>query len=1300
MQQKQPITQKTANLLVKILTYVVVLQLLVIIFSSNITATHIHVTIYTANNNGLLSEGEKLYVGETQLIKWYKSGDIGETIAIDLVKEDNSYVSTIASDLETKEETYEWNISSQITTDEYYKIKISSTTNEEIYDYSNRFYIEDERYIKIITPQKTDTLIVGKPYSITWETVNVGGNYVNIELINSHSTKNIKSKANNDGEFLWEISKDFDTSTNNKIKITSASYDHVNCTSERFTIKKIIKTLEITHPSENTIFFIGEHTPITWESTHLNGPIHIDLYKNGAYEKTIINETGNDGRYTWPVNTSLDTTSTYTLKISSNHDNISCYSKPFTLEERFIQMLTNFSKIQLEDSSKVTITWASNYAGQHVDITLYKDNVYQQTIASSIENDGQFIWDLSNEEISGKNYSIKITSNQYGLISATTPYFSITQPILSEISILFLIIAGISTIILIFIIVLTLKKRRKQQSYSVKPKKQTKQKDETYYYNLALEAEKNKQYQQALTHLNKALIINEFFSKAIHKKNTIKSKILYQSRIEDLKKIADNYYDGDQFLKAYKYYLELLDKQKNNSHAKERIDQIHEKILPKKIKSLLGKNEYHKALNLINQLLNETPKNKKLLSLKQNIQKKINKNKKKSFKSIVEMGNQKKRNHIQPLITYTKSENGNDRRLAASALGKLSSLTPEIYSAVPSLILLLNDEKPQVRQYAIKALGKIGDKRAKPHLKKILEKDEKEYNRVSAKKALEINNNFSDKNLKNKKELQTETYTTSKESNNRKTKSEDRITMEEKTINNSLCETCKQKTVCEIGKKQKIVDCTYYIPDEKQRKHHTKSPYDEKYWFQKAIAEKNKRNYPQALDYINKALDLNEFFSEAISEKNVIKSLIKHEQKLSRENKETANWKDEVKNKIREFTRNNGSEFNLEDIYNFELELKKKFPSNNHIKEKIRQQLQILKDEDYLEFLAPGKYKIKQHKENKKEKIDQNNLESLKNIPRIDIGTIVDLKLAGYNSIDKIAKSDLNEIAKIEGIGKEKAKIILEGIKKEEQPDQKSKILPKIGKTYSNEDIQQIFKCSSQGGMRRSHRTNSLVLISKQTESVYSDFLKNDLFHYTGMGKTGNQKISFGQNKTLNNSNENNVDMHLFVVFKEKKYVYYGKVTLAGSPYTQKQEDENHKQRSVWVFPLKLENDFGLDLLKKDFNRLKPKFNEKTRVEERRIRAGDTSLNKKIEDNGKKIIQLKPNDTIKPSKEKYCIRVNESKIINCKYYDVRHPNQKIQNIIDNLKKVQKETASRLENRKRESKSESSILDLIKDELDI
>ncbi len=49
--------------------------------------------------------------------------------------------------------------------------------------------------------------------------------------------------------------------------------------------------------------------------------------------------------------------------------------------------------------------------------------------------------------------------------------------------------------------------------------------------------------------------------------------------------------------------------------------------------------------------------------------------------------------------------------------------------------------------------------------------------------------------------------------------------------------------------------------------------------------------------------------------------------------------------------------FTLDELYAFENKLKVKYPNNNHIKDKIRQQLQFLRDKGLIEFNGRGSYK-------------------------------------------------------------------------------------------------------------------------------------------------------------------------------------------------------------------------------------------------------------------------------------------------------------------------------------------------------
>lgn len=127
------------------------------------------------------------------------------------------------------------------------------------------------------------------------------------------------------------------------------------------------------------------------------------------------------------------------------------------------------------------------------------------------------------------------------------------------------------------------------------------------------------------------------------------------------------------------------------------------------------------------------------------------------------------------------------------------------------------------------------------------------------------------------------------------------------------------------------------------------------------------------------------------------------------------------------------------------------------------------------------------------------------------------------------------------------------------------------GQIVSNKDLQTNFQCSSQGGMRRSHRTNALVIISDHTKGYYKDKWVNDgILHYTGMGLTGDQSLDFAQNKTLAESTFNGISVFLFEVFEKGKYVYQGQVQLVENPYQETQPDQNDHPRVVWMFPIQL----------------------------------------------------------------------------------------------------------------------------------
>ncbi len=77
---------------------------------------------------------------------------------------------------------------------------------------------------------------------------------------------------------------------------------------------------------------------------------------------------------------------------------------------------------------------------------------------------------------------------------------------------------------------------------------------------------------------------------------------------------------------------------------------------------------------------------------------------------------------------------------------------------------------------------------------------------------------------------------------------------------------------------------------------------------------------------------------------------------LRDEGLEARGWLIEVMNCVESIGK---QEFQLDDVYSFESTLSQLYPNNRHVKQKIRQQLQVLRDRGYLDFMGRGYYRLR-----------------------------------------------------------------------------------------------------------------------------------------------------------------------------------------------------------------------------------------------------------------------------------------------------------------------------------------------------
>lgn len=91
-----------------------------------------------------------------------------------------------------------------------------------------------------------------------------------------------------------------------------------------------------------------------------------------------------------------------------------------------------------------------------------------------------------------------------------------------------------------------------------------------------------------------------------------------------------------------------------------------------------------------------------------------------------------------------------------------------------------------------------------------------------------------------------------------------------------------------------------------------------------------------------------------IIEKEKVHLKLKSTEFIKSKNLEARGWILDILKCIEEIKKQS---FTLDEIYAFENILKVKYPNNNHIKDKIRQQLQYLRDKGLIEFNGRGNYK-------------------------------------------------------------------------------------------------------------------------------------------------------------------------------------------------------------------------------------------------------------------------------------------------------------------------------------------------------
>ena len=151
------------------------------------------------------------------------------------------YITSISSST-TDDGSYTWSISSSQTESDYYQVKIYSTSESSISDYSDNYFTIESATpsITVTSPNGYEDWETGTSHSITWNSANLSGNYVGIQLYRSGSyVSSISSSTTDDGSYTWSISSSQTESDYYQVKIYSTSESSISDYSDNyFTIEE------------------------------------------------------------------------------------------------------------------------------------------------------------------------------------------------------------------------------------------------------------------------------------------------------------------------------------------------------------------------------------------------------------------------------------------------------------------------------------------------------------------------------------------------------------------------------------------------------------------------------------------------------------------------------------------------------------------------------------------------------------------------------------------------------------------------------------------------------------------------------------------------------------------------------------------------------------------------------------------------------------------------------------------------------------------------------------------------------
>ncbi|MDD2230734.1 MAG: Ser-Thr-rich GPI-anchored membrane family protein [Candidatus Cloacimonetes bacterium] len=381
---------------------------------------------------------ENWQMGTIHAITW-SAANLSGNLKLELFRGTSATAElTISSSVSTGNATLNWTIPSSLTPATDYRMKITSLTNTNLFDYSNNYFSITVPTLVLTSPNGNEYWQMATAHSVSWSSANLTGS-IKLELCRGASNTVVytisSSVAVSSGAINWMIPITLAPATDYIVKISSLNnpnfYDYSN---NYFTIESNPE-LSLSSPNGSEYWQMGTVHSISWTYANLQGNVKLELCQgtNSTVIATISSSVSiSNGSIFWTVPATLTPADDYKVKITCLSDiTIHDYSDNyFSISIPVILLTSPNGGESWQTGTSHAVTWTVDNLTGNMKFELFRasSETAVATIISSIAaSNGTFTWIIPSTITPAADYRVKISSlSNPNFYDYSNAYFSIT----------------------------------------------------------------------------------------------------------------------------------------------------------------------------------------------------------------------------------------------------------------------------------------------------------------------------------------------------------------------------------------------------------------------------------------------------------------------------------------------------------------------------------------------------------------------------------------------------------------------------------------------------------------------------------------------------------------------------------------------------------------------------------------------------------------------------------------------------------------------------------------------------------